>query len=94
MSDDDDGDDGDDDADDDDDDDADDETTRPLLDISVRERNIGRMADSCVKASMELCVGDFVVPRTAVHHVTKDGTFAHVDMVDISRTSGGYRCSK
>ena len=52
MSDDDDGDDGDNDADDDDDDDVDDETTRPLLDISFQERNIGRMADPRVKASM------------------------------------------
>ena len=90
MSDDDDGDDGDDDADD-DDDDVDDETTRPLLDISVRERNIGRMADAPV-LSMELCVGDVVVPRTSVHHVTEHGAFAHVDMVDISRTGGGFRC--
>ena len=64
MSDDDDGDDGDDDADDDDDDDVDDETTRPLLDISVRERTIGRMADAPVKPSMELCVGGVAVPRT------------------------------
>ena len=95
MSDDDDGDDGDDDADDDDDDDdVDDETTRPLLDISVRERTIGRMADAPVKPSMELCVGGVVVPRTSVNHVTENGAFARVDMVDISRTGGGYRCYK
>ena len=86
MSDDDDGDDGDDDADDDDDDDVDDETTRPLLDISVRERTIGRMADAPVKASMELCVGDFVVLRTSAHLVGDDGTYAYVDIVDISLT--------
>ena len=92
MSDDDDGDDGDDDADDDDDDDVDDETTRSLLDISARERHIGRMADAPVKASMEPCVGDFVVPRTSVHLVQDDGSFAYVDVVDISHTGGVYRC--
>ena len=84
SDDDDDGDDGDDDADDDDnDDDVDDETTRPLLYISIRQRNIGRMADVLVKASMELCVGDFVVPRTSVHFVKDDGSCTYVDMVDL-----------
>ena len=44
--------------------------------------------------AMKLCVGKFKVPYESETLVSGDGNFVNVDLVDLSRVSGGYSLYK